>query len=835
MSVSEQANVEQAISDLMTAALQEWLPLAQGAVLHAAAPPPDAAAATEQAKQWDYLVDALVLYGLYLITADALDKAYTAMAGVPLAAGRAALPLLRFDMPGMPTRKDLREKVTSILSLRLNLSVEEVERRVREVPRLHSFSQSHIDNIRGRLADVVGRVFKRTKKAVDETPSNEAAKAEAEAIFDPLDPSWLAVAEETGQTLGTSSLNAATDAAASQAMQDTGRTMEIVWTAILDTHTRPAHAKADGQRQPPGKVFMVGGEPLHYPGDPAGSPENTINCRCRLFAHFTSPDPEVLASAVTSATMTDVEDFNWIEECGGLPKYIKRISKHLQEKGMPQGQAIATAVNSCKRMCSTGDTNWPGRQSVSKMTRAQACAAVKEWEKLKACAARKRVQKNSNDECAECQEPGPIQGAGAVTEYRSFSAVLAVIGTPTDDGRMFAQDIKLAFRDFPLPLLWQKQSSGGHMDAFTVGVIESAGVVGQEVIGKGYMLDTPEAQEAALQIEHGVTGPSVDLGDVQWELRDGNGKPVTEEDYYANPDMELIQTVLSAKILAATLVATPAFGQTSISLDGTVEKSDAALVAAAGMPMPGLIDMPLYEAELFSDPQFDAPTLPHMTEDGRIQGHLAAFNVCHIGIQDRCVMAPRSQTDYAWFHTAPPVKTDKGMVKVGRLTVGGGHAGPRLSPAATISHYDDAGTCFALVHVGEDEHGIWFSGVPSPSATPEQIAKGLAAPLSGDWRNVGGNLELVAALSVNTPGFPIIASGATDDSDVPLALVASLGPCAGEDAPQGSGGLNESQLRAFVKIIMDEQKAEERRSQEAAALISAEVQRQALSLIGEVE
>src|SRR5699024_6608649 len=49
-------------------------------------------------------------------------------------------------------------------------------------------------------------------------------------------------------------------------------------------------------------------------------------------------------------------------------------------------------------------------------------------------------------------------------------------------------------------------------------------------------------------------------------------------------------------------------------------------------------------------------------------------------------------------------------------------------------------------------------------------------PLSGDWRTIGGNLELVAALAVNTPGFPIVASGATDDENRPLALVASLAP-----------------------------------------------------------
>jgi hypothetical protein len=403
---------------------------------------------------------------------------------------------------------------------------------------------------------------------------------------------------------------------------------------------------------------------------------------------------------------------------------------------------------------------------------------------------------------------------------------LAVIGVPTDDGRVFAHNIDLSFRDFPLPLLWQQQSAGGHMDAFTVGVIESAGVVGSEVIGKGYLLNTQEADEAALQIKHGITGPSVDLGDVDWELRDASGNPVSEEEWWDNPDMEVLQTVLSAKVLAATLVATPAFGQTSISLGDHVERGQDALVAAGAMSQPGVIGIPTYSADLFQNPEFTAPTLPYMTDEGRIQGHLAAFNVCHIGIQDSCVRAPRSQTDYAWFHTAPPVSTDNGKVKVGRLTVGGGHAGPRMGPGPAIAHYDNAGSCFALVHVGEDEHGIWFSGVPAPGATPEQIAAGLAAPLSGDWRSVGGNLELVAALAVNTPGFPIIASGATNEHDEPLALVASLGPCSASTSTAVTTDNVE-----LARQIVSEWRAAEKRDLDAKAIISDVVNREALALV----
>ena len=856
----DQLLTERAISDLTEAALALWLPLAEAAVLQAAASPPDASAAADESAQWDYLVDALIMYGVGIIAADAYSKAYRALAGVPLAVGEAALKALRFDMPGMPSRADLAKRAADILRVRLSIDVSAVESEMATSAPMREFVSTHTANVKRRVLDAVARVYRRVRKAEDTAPDTAAVREEIAGVFDPLDPQWRSAADEVGQTHGTGTLNAALE----QAARDSGRQLEVGWVAILDTHTRLAHREADGQRRPPGVAFDVGGEALRFPGDPLGDIDNTINCRCRLFAYFTRPHPDLTAGALMldddltlelfeliepdPDELAEIEVFagkakNWVDACGGLPKFIKRITKHLQEKGMPQSQAIATAVNVCKKMCSTGDINFPGKQNVNAGSRAEACNAVAQWEKLKACAARKKVTSSAAQEQAEewieSLEDEPEVTAAAptsdkvtsMTDYRSFTSVLAVIGTPTDDGRMFADNIELSFRDFPLPLLWQQQSSGGHINAYTVGVIESAGVVGKEVIGKGYLLQTPEADQAAVQIEHGVTGPSVDLGDVTWELRDAQGRPVTEEEYRANPDMEFVQTVTAAKILAATLVATPAFGQTSITLGSEVTKTPDAVVAAAALAQPGLIDQPVYDPALFANPEFDGPTLPHMTEDGRIMGHLAAFNVCHIGIQDACVMAPRSQTDYAWFHTAPPVKTTEGPVKVGRLTVGGGHAGPRLNPAATIAHYDNAGTCFALVHVGEDEHGVWFSGVAAPGATPEQVAAGLAAPLSGDWRNVGGNLELVAALAVNTPGFPILASGATDDTDSPLALVASLGPCAQDSDPIAKLTADSAAFTEFVRSIVTEVRAEERRATLAKTLIAEEVRRQAVAII----
>ena len=55
-----------------------------------------------------------------------------------------------------------------------------------------------------------------------------------------------------------------------------------VWDAILDSKTRPAHARADGQVRPINEAFDVGGERLKRPGDSSlgATLGNIINCRC---------------------------------------------------------------------------------------------------------------------------------------------------------------------------------------------------------------------------------------------------------------------------------------------------------------------------------------------------------------------------------------------------------------------------------------------------------------------------------------------------------------------------------------------------------------------------
>lgn len=54
------------------------------------------------------------------------------------------------------------------------------------------------------------------------------------------------------------------------------------WLTAEDDRVRETHAEADGQVVPIDAPFTVGGEELDYPGDPAGSDEETCNCRCTV-------------------------------------------------------------------------------------------------------------------------------------------------------------------------------------------------------------------------------------------------------------------------------------------------------------------------------------------------------------------------------------------------------------------------------------------------------------------------------------------------------------------------------------------------------------------------
>jgi hypothetical protein len=216
-------------------------------------------------------------------------------------------------------------------------------------------------------------------------------------------------------------------------------------------------------------------------------------------------------------------------------------------------------------------------------------------------------------------------------------------------------------------------------------------------------------------------------------------------------------------------------------------------------------------AEWFDDPHLVGLSALAITDEGRVFGHLAQWDVCHVGIAHACVNAPHSYTNYAYFHTGL-IETTAGDLSIGHITLGTGHPTNYKGYVAAMEHYDNTATVVADVRAGEDEFGIWLAGALRPDITPRQLADMKAAPLSADWRVVGGRSELMAALCVNVPGYPIPRTevGIVDGRQVSLVAAGMLlpGPDAASLAEQIVDEIEARQARTRMAELRREYRRE---------------------------
>ena len=187
-------------------------------------------------------------------------------------------------------------------------------------------------------------------------------------------------------------------------------------------------------------------------------------------------------------------------------------------------------------------------------------------------------------------------------------------------------------------------------------------------------------------------------------------------------------------------------------------------------------------AEYFTyHPDTDALVIEEPDEYGfrRTYGYAGEWGVCHIGKTGTCVEVPEDYKGFPEFHLGR-TKTDEGYLKTGLITYGVAHRGAKqlLSEGPTQAHFDDLRNAWAAVTLGQDDRGIWFSGVVLPTMDEDWLTTIEASgQVSGEW--IRGALRTL--LTVNVPGFPVMRSSAVfDDNGEVLALVASahgLGEC----------------------------------------------------------
>lgn len=186
----------------------------------------------------------------------------------------------------------------------------------------------------------------------------------------------------------------------------------------------------------------------------------------------------------------------------------------------------------------------------------------------------------------------------------------------------------------------------------------------------------------------------------------------------------------------------------------------------------------VYDTADFTMPEPDELTALTVTDDGRVYGHLAQAESCHIGFADVCVSPPTSATGYAYFHQGE-ISTTDGPLPVGKLTLGTGHAGMRQAARAAAEHYDNTGTAVAVVRCTDGLWGPWLSGRILPGIDDDRIDELRRSGVSGDWRSIqrgSNNLELVAVLAVNVPGFPVPRTRALAASGMRSLIAAGVPP-----------------------------------------------------------
>lgn len=123
--------------------------------------------------------------------------------------------------------------------------------------------------------DVSARVMDELSTGVGKGESYDELTKRIDGAFDYADN----IAERIARTETHGAAESTTHDSAS-AIAAAGYQVTKQWVATEDSRTRPDHGDADGQEVDISDTFQVGDDELQFPGDPDGSAEQTVNCRC---------------------------------------------------------------------------------------------------------------------------------------------------------------------------------------------------------------------------------------------------------------------------------------------------------------------------------------------------------------------------------------------------------------------------------------------------------------------------------------------------------------------------------------------------------------------------
>lgn len=658
----------------------------------------------------------------------------------------------------------------------------------------------NLDAVSRRYRDWIQRLGRAIADAMGDRAAIRALKTERAQVYRALreeDQLWQWRANRIARTELTAAVNGGQYRAHLTLAAAEGVEPRKQWMATTDERTRPSHAAANGQVRDLSRPFAIGGAPLMYPGDPAGPAEETVNCRCALVVipPGTEPVPlfpigdqtddgAALAAAIPEATMAGpaIIHATGANPSAGLMVQYNGPPPAEQPSVLPapprpvpdgwRGVLVPLDTLSCDgRVVAAPTGELTTRPMPLPLLAQEQLAQGHDGAVVVGLIDRAWVQDGAvwgegrfdlQDDAGRLWARRLGDGFAGWVSVDLDEATITEMGVD-DHGNLCElaeadpmggphDDQQIVLRADPWRLMSATLLS---QQAFTAARI--TGLTGYSGPGTGTEIvqaaADPAGQDTAQEDgAEDVWVPSpgdrvvVDAGDAA-----GPGE-VTEVDALADPVMVTVvldaggQVTVDVADVSPEANRPPVTDQAGLIHSASGRTRLVRSLAAAGTLLP--------RAEWFADPHMMEPT-PLTVDGNRVFGHLALWSSCHTGMPDVCVSPPPSGSQYGIFHTGEVLCEGGNLVPVGKITLGTGHADMQDGFQAALEHYDNTGTAVAVVRAYEDEHGIVVAGALCPGVTDEQVAALRRSPLSGDWRRIGGHMELVAALCVNVPGFPV--------------------------------------------------------------------------------
>lgn len=338
-----------------------------------------------------------------------------------------------------------------------------------------------------------------------------------------------------------------------------------------------------------------------------------------------------------------------------------------------------------------------------------------------------------------------------------------------------------------VPLMYMTRTDFGHFGAELVGFFSEITEADGTIHAAGRFYDTELGATARDMLKDGRSfGISVDPGEATQVEEDFVCEEFDDDGWCVAGEYSL--NFLVYEIIGATMTAMQGFPNAAIKMATGVQASAQValarriagqIAATAGTPAaeidtparpardammmaPPVLGQPFRGGELADEFLIDqgdgSLAIPLTIEAPYVFGHVARWGACHTGDPwgaGVCAGPEPSLSSYAYFHTGHVLCDDGSDVPTGVLTVGPEHAPAAMAPFAAADYYASAANGWADVHAVDDDFGIFVCGVLRPNLTELDLRVLRALSLSGDWRSIGGNMEMIGALAVNGPGLPI--------------------------------------------------------------------------------